>query len=43
MIVNSSYSIKLKDINKTLKPTIIIYREALKFILEVLILGFEPI
>ena len=43
MIVNSSYSIKLKDINKTLKPTIIIYRKALKFILDVLILEYEPI
>ena len=43
MVINSSYFIKLKDINKTLKPTIIIYREALKFILEVLILEYEPI
>jgi len=43
MVINSSYSIKLKDINKTLKPTIIIYRKALKFILEVLNLEYEPI
>lgn len=34
MIVNSSYSIKLRNINKVLKPTIITYRNALKFILD---------
>lgn len=43
MLITSSYSIKLKNINKVLIPTINIYRSALKFILDVLNIEYKKI